>query len=237
MLKKRILLTGLVGGTLLAAATTASAQSVEFYFTEAGSTTPITSLTLAKGQTTLDLSVWYVVTGADFQSYAVDAMVGYDTSNSYGGGATPLENVFALNGTTSTAITNVTSAYQFNPGATLTGGQTPNGDASNVIRPYGVDVNLANFDQDTDPGVGVALHVFDISLTSSLKAGQSADIVLYDAGTGGDSTSFLMDENGDYLRQGGSTTLVVKEAAVPEPASLIALGLGAVALIRRRRSR
>ena len=242
MLRKRMAVV-VLGGVMLAASNAALAQSVDFFFTLQGSSTQISSLTLAKGQTTFNLSVWYVVTGADYLNNGVDAMVGYDTSNSYGLSATPLDNVFTLNGTKSHAITNInaggsTSAYEAALPVELTGGQTLNGAASNSIRPYGADVTVADFDTAYDPGVGTPVRLFDISLLNEgLAAGHSYDVVLWDGGNGVDSTCYLNGADGSILRQGGSTTLVVSAAAVPEPASLIALGLGAVALIRRRRSR
>ena len=112
MLNKRIFLPALVVA-LVGASSAASAQVVQFFFTKTTDSTPITSLTLTKGQASFDLSVWYVVQSGSFPNLAAEAMVGFDTSAGPDIGATPLDHIFQLNGTTATAITNFSSDYAF----------------------------------------------------------------------------------------------------------------------------
>lgn len=233
MLKKTLLIAAF--SACLVPAMSMAVPSVQFYFTQAGSSTKINSLNLNPSDTTLNLSVWYVITGGTYPNFGAEAMVGFDTATSEGAGATPLDGKFVLNGDENSAVSNINTNYPF-AFKSLSGGQTLLGADSNSVRPYGLDVALALVQGPYDPG-NTPVHMFDISLKNvGLTAGQSYNLVLWDAMQGVQSTSYL-DGGGDILRPGGSETLNVTVGAVPEPASIIALGLGAIALVRRRRRR
>ncbi|RYG24860.1 PEP-CTERM sorting domain-containing protein, partial [bacterium] len=101
------------------------------------------------------------------------------------------------------------------------------------------NANKSNWDAVNDASIAYNLTVgFKNSGPNNLGAGESVEFTL--TGTDLDVTDFLSG-TGDVqamihvlsLPEGGSVKLGGE--AVPEPASMAALGLGAVAMLRRRK--
>lgn len=235
MLKMKKLI---LGSLVVAAAMVSTASAhVTFYFAAKGTTTQITDLNIGSIGSTFELTVCMQIVGFTFPVSAVDAFVGFDTANSNTTSATALDGKIGLNGTIAAALTNYNANLPIRMKG-LTGGETKLGSSDSSIRPYGVDVNLlADFGTEYDFG-NDAVALFDISLKNlNLADGESYQLVLWDAQQGGSGTSLITNMNSDIYRPGdwAGTLNVHAPAAVPEPASMIALGIGASALVLRRR--
>jgi len=233
MKAKRIVLASLIA---VAGIMGSASAHVTFYFAEKGTTNKITDLNIGGIGSTFDLTVCMQIVGFQFPVSAVDAFVGFDKTNSNQSTATPQDGKIGLNGTLSAAITNFNANLPIRMRG-LTGGETKVGFGDGSVRPYGVDVNLfadfgSEFDFGNDP---VAL--FDISLKNLNLGNGTYQLVLWDAGQGAVNTTMITNLNGDIYRPGDWAGTLTLHAPVPEPASLIALGLGASALLMRRRKK
>lgn len=76
------------------------------------------------------------------------------------------------------------------------------------------------------------LKVATLTFTNNLTDGESTYLVLSDNGTGASYTDFWV-AGGTYLAR---PSYALKVTAVPEPVSLVLMGLGGVMLARKRRS-
>jgi|GEM_PF-6055440 len=233
MKAKRVILASLVA---ISGITGSASAHVTFYFAQQGTTTQITDLNIGDVGSTFELTVCMQIVGFTFPVSAVDAFVGFDRATSNLTTAAPLDGKIGLNGTPSAAVKN------YNPNLPirlkdLTGGETRLGSPDDSVRPYGVDVNLfadfgTEFDFKNDP---VAL--FDISLKNLNLSSGTYELVLWDADQGAVNTTMITNLNSEIHRPGQWAGRLTLHAPVPEPASLIALGLGASALLMRRRKR
>ena len=234
---KKLILASLISATVMAS-TSASASYVTFFFAEKGTTTQITDKTIGGIGTTFDLTLCMKIVDMSFPVSFVDTFVGFDQTNKVGDSATPLLGKIGLNGTLSAAVKNPDANFMSTVKA-LSGGETPSGAGDDSLRPYGVDVNqFADLQSEIDFGNDV-VKLFDISLKNlGIGSGGTYTLVLWDAGTGALNTSLISNTANDIYRPGNyAGTLTLHTAAVPEPASMIALGLGASALLMRRRKR
>lgn len=233
MKAKRIVLASLVA---VAGLVSSASAYVTFYFAEKGTTNKITDLNIGDIGSTFDLTVCMQIVGMRFPVSAVDAFVGFDRTTSNLTTATPMDLKIGLNGALAAAITNYNVNLPIRMRA-LTGGETKVGMGDGSVRPYGVDVNLfADFGSEYDFG-NDPVALFDISLKNIGLGSGTYDLVIWDAGQGAINTSLITNLNSDIVRPGDYAGRLTLHAPVPEPASLIALGLGASALLMRRRKK
>ena len=251
--RRGIAATALAAGLLVAASTGGAARAqgtpaVQYYFSSSDTSyVPVTSGTFAAGAN-FTLSIFYTTTGftANNLSYnAMDVFVGFDRSNTYGTGASPIDNRLTLGdgNDPNAAVTTDPAASGFGslfPGDNdLTGGQPMTGGAA---RPYGVDIPLAlAAGSGSQQDVTTPTHLLDIMFTNENLAAGPESIVIYNGGTGSDSTTYVTDGTSIYrpnsvlftaMQLGGSG------GATPEPASIVLAAAGllpAAGLIRRRK--
>lgn len=212
------------------------ASALQFWFTRAGDTTPITELMVAPGEV-INLSVWVQ---HDTPIKGIELMVGWDTAIRRGSTGTPLDNKVVLNGDLDTAVTNITTAFG-DPIAKLLAGARHPGEPSTQNngqpRPWGLRLTLATL---SNVNVSGGLRIVDVSLRNQgvMPGDAPYPVVVWDAGVGSSYTTVVTLADGNLLRPGGSTTLNL--VPVPEPGGLMALATGIVGLagmaLRRRRA-
>lgn len=208
------LLLAAVGGAM-------PASAVTFWFAAVGDATgaPLTNVNVGAAGSTFSLSVWYAETTSH---QGADVFVGFDRTAD--AGATLLDGKLG-----NASVGNVAPTWDL-----LQDTQVIAGAGTGTV-PYGTDTALFA-SSSTSTGLGGA-RMFDVTLSNlSLAVGDSYSILLYDSQGDNDlfGTSYVLDDGGNALRPGGNSALTVTNA-VPEPASLAALGLGALAMLRRRR--
>ena len=219
-----------LGALVLLAALPALAQDVEFGFTELGTLTPLSTLTIGDVGSTFSFSVAYATPNA-FSHDGVNVFLGYDSTTSSGSGATPLDGKIGLVGSASGAVAGISSIFSSSATAALGGDTVSNG---NELRPYGLNIALqmSKLRASTDE-----VRLFDVTLTNlGLLPGMGYDLLIYDAGDTGfaDGTSTVNNATAIGLPS-GSTALRLSTQPVPEPAPMLALAGGALVLLRRRR--
>lgn len=208
---------------LLTAGGAARAQTVTFFFTAAGSATPITNfVTTGPGQV-INLSVYYTAPST-YATNDANVFVGYDKTTTEGTTATPLDGKLGLNGDTGTtgtsAVSNVNATFQpFYFGGQLGGGQS----LVTGTRPYGDDLSFGTA-AGTSFTSATPTHLFDISIKNLTLSSGSETVAIYDGGTGSEFTSYISDGN-TVVRPGVTTLLTV--TAAPEPSASVALFIGA----------
>lgn len=96
----------------------------------------------------------------------------------------------------------------------------------------GTGVTVFTFDY-ADSGAGVNFPGIDISALGTVTLGDTVVFTLAAFNSESDAGSFDLET---LTFPGGTDSLVVNGTVVPEPASLVLLGLGGVAMLTRRRS-
>ncbi len=213
-------------------ALTANAQSVSMWWNKQGdaaATQPATVDVLAGSTVTLSFYMSTSnFTGGITQVYS---MVGFDTTTSMGNSASPAGSGITLNGSVAWDTTSLPGGS--NLGDTLGGGYGTSG-----TRPYGVWAsyvrNTGNFGFTNSSN----LHIFDVTLnvSNTLTAGTLRPVTIFSAPS---LPGFYDTEVWDTNNLAAAPQTYVANLRVvnpvPEPASLAALGIGAAALLRRRK--
>ena len=208
----------------------AAQTSVQFWFNSFGDTaTNQPSVINVTSGSTAKLSVYLKTAGGIGPLAGINVLFGYSTATSTGSSATPA-NTNATFNSFSWAQSDLTTGQAF---AGQGGGGGP---ASGTSRPYGLfasTINLSNTFSGT--GDGVNFKVMDVTLNINAPAGTDIPVTIWSFGSTDNYASAVVNGNSAefFPSQPYSATLHV--AGVPEPTTIAALGLGAIAMIRRRR--
>lgn len=185
---------------------------------------PLTTLLAPAVGSSVPISVYYTSTEALIDG---ELLVAFDESTTQGTGATKLHSVLALSGAIAAPGVALSGTQFAGGGNTLS---TPNG----TVRPYGLDVLGVSGPGSVLPATATPTKLMEVTLNNvNLQPGESftlsflvSDAPLY--------TTQFFDTSANAVQVVGSA-LRVTAAPVPEPASLAALGLGTLALLRRRK--
>lgn len=217
----------------LGAASQAQTQIVSFYFNVAGSTATSQPGTITvQPNSSVTLSVYLSTTNVG-QTTSYGTLLGYTTTaGNAGTSATPVANGITAGATT------------FAPESASALTNSRNAGASNTVggvRSYGVN-NEAGLITGFFPSADATpRRLYDVVLNvGNLAIGTVRPISLETDPTSVTNTSFVTTMTGNttnyrYPASRYVANLVVG-SPVPEPATMAALGLGALALLRRRRA-
>lgn len=199
---------------------------------DAENPTNFTGTTVGLIGSTFELYIW--VRSINQKSYSgIEAAVGISTATASGTNAAAQDNKVRFgNGTGASSWASLGAPFGMagvfdNQGLRSAG-------AAGTPRPWGASFSMAATPPAKLDLTGTWFRLLCIVFRNTgIAAGESYSINIWDCGTGSSRTSF-----GTVA---GSTTVVrpgtcdFRLTAVPEPASMAALGLGAAVLIRRRR--
>jgi hypothetical protein len=216
----------------------ASASVYFNQFGDAAAATPATIDVLAGS--TVTLSFYLNTAGFGSNLSAISYMVGFDTSTSSTDSASPLgSGITVAHGGTNSAPTGIPLTWDT---TSLPGGSVINKfgggfDASSATRPWGLwtsDLTIGDFGYAN----ATSKHMFnlDFTVSNTLNVGDLRPITIYQSpnNTGAYDTN-ISDANSVQIFPAKYVANLRVVNPVPEPASFAVLGLGAVALIRRRK--
>lgn len=191
-------------------------------------------------------------TGVDGLAVANGKVYAYTNYNASGSGAFVEDGIYEVDTTVNTAVPNMTLRWQHNDLAYNLQGIEFNSEDGlfyaanigdvNAKGIYTIDVfgsgaitKIADFDPFITLPDGLAVGGGHVWLTGSDSASQSIRVAGYNLVTGQYDEAFQLDGMGTSSYSTGATWAPGALNPVPEPATMAALGLGAIALIRRKR--
>ena len=188
----------------------------------------LTSLTVGDVGATFDVAVWYA---SDVPISAMETMVAFDTSMDEGADATPLDGKLGLDGTAADAFGNLGSGLDRLGSPSVVGGHLD----GTGVRGYGFDVAIIGSGL-SDIAATSGRRLFTLKLKNTgLGAGDAYSLSFYKPDDSASLyTTYLLDTASNVILP-QTTSLRVGVEAVPEPAPMLALAGGALALLRRRR--
>ena len=187
--------------------------------------TPLTSLAAPAVGASATISVFYTSTTP---ISAAEVFTAFDRSATQGTGATKLDGRVGLSSPVAPTGTTLS-------GIVMAGGANTTATPSGTARPYGLDVQGVTATSGNLIAASSPTKLFDMTLGNlALAPGGSTTLSFYVAPTASLFASQFFDDNANAVAVTGSS-LVVTAAPVPEPAPMLALAGGALALLRRRR--
>ena len=173
----------------------------------------------------------------------VSAMIGFDTSTSTGAGATPAgSGITIAHGGTNASPTGIPLVWNTSPfGGGFIINQFGGGfDATANPRPFGLwTANQTVTDFSYANSLNVRMFDLTFTVSNSLVAGDLRPITIYKSpNNSGAWDSNVSDSTSPLAKTAFAPTYVANLRVVnpvPEPAAIAVLGIGAVALLRRRK--
>lgn len=208
----------------------ASAQtSVQYWFNVAGdaATNQPSVINVTQGSP-VTLSV-YVKTAGIGPLAGINVLFGYSTTTSTGSSASP-------SNTNATFSSFTWSQADLTSGQAFAGQGGGGGPASGTSRPYGLfasTLNLSNTFSGT--GDGVNFRIMDVTLNINAGPGTDIPVSVWSFGQTDNYASAVVNGSSNEFFPSAPYTATLHVQGVPEPATLAALGLGAAAMLRRRR--
>jgi hypothetical protein len=238
-LKVSLFKIALIAGSVVLAGSALAQSAVGFYFNGTGNIADNgTSDIIVSANSTVTLSVYYTVSAGFGNELEIATMLGYTTATSTGSGATLANNGVSFTANTAGDTTKfvwATAPYAAgnNP---LTSPYNPivGGGNGTGTRPAGIWADTSGTFSD----VG-ATKLYDVKLDIGNLAPNTVipvNILAANSANAGFYNSYVQNANFGYSVPSGDFIRNLKIAAVPEPTTLAVLGLGALALRRRRRS-
>ena len=208
--------------SLLALAAAAQGAMTLSFGTTTG--TPLAALTAPPIGASATISVFYTSTSALSDG---EVLVAFDRSTAQGASAAKLDGLLSLSAPV--GASGVTLS-----GVGLAGGGNTAATPAGTARPYGVSVLGVSGPGSVLPATATAARLIDVTLTNlALAPGSAYSLTFYVSDAPLFTTQFF-DANADLVQASGGTLRVTADP-VPEPAALAALGLGALATLRRRK--
>jgi len=208
----------------------ASAQeTVNFWYNSLGD--PVTNMPsvidVVSGSSTT-LSIYEKTAGAGALS-GINVLFGYSTTTTTGSSAVRNDDL--------ADVTSFTWAQaDLTSGQLLAGTGGGGGPADGTTRPWGYFASSGDLSGTfAGTGDGVNFHVADVTLSILASPGTDIPINIWSF-TGVDQyASAVLDSNFSDVYPASPYTGTLHVVAAPEPASMAALGIGVLALLRRRR--
>jgi hypothetical protein len=207
----------------------AAQTSVQYWFNSFGDTaTNQPAVINVTSGSTAKLTVYLKTAGGIGPLSGINVLFGYSTATSTGSSATPA-NTNATFNSFSWGQSDLTSSQAF---AGQGGGGGPAGGTS---RPYGLFASTFTLGTFSGTGDGVNFKVMDVTLNINAAPGTDIPISIWSFGSTDNYASAVVNSNSAEFFPSQPYTATLHVAGVPEPTTMAALGLGAIAMIRRRR--